>query len=40
MAELTGLRRYTSKTFDNGDGTRTLEAHVGHISHYMLKECA
>jgi hypothetical protein len=33
LPELTDLRTYTSKTYDNGDGTFTLEAHAGHI-HY------
>lgn len=33
MAELAALRTYTSKIHDNGDGTLTLEAHVGHV-HY------
>ena len=33
MAELLQKRTYTSKTLDNGDGTFTLEAHIGHI-HY------
>ena len=31
MPELPALRTYTSKTLDNGDGSRTLEAHAGHI---------
>ena len=31
--ELVNKRTYSSKTHDNGDGTRTLEAHTGHI-HY------
>ena len=31
--ELTKLRGYTSRTFDNGDGSRTAEIHTGHI-HY------
>lgn len=33
MPELTELRTYNSNTIDNGDGTFTLNAHVGHI-HY------
>ncbi|MBW1744687.1 MAG: hypothetical protein JRJ47_14870, partial [Deltaproteobacteria bacterium] len=43
-AEIVGKRTLTSKTFDNGDGTFTLEAHGGHI-HYIdnvtgkLEEC-
>ncbi|MBW2172904.1 MAG: hypothetical protein JRF69_13250, partial [Deltaproteobacteria bacterium] len=43
-AEIVEERTLTSKTFDNGDGTFTLEAHGGHI-HYVdeatgkLKEC-
>ncbi len=35
-AELVALRKLTSKTHDNGDGAKTLEAHVGHI-HYENK---
>src|SRR3990167_1136041 len=31
MPELVPLRGYTHKVHDNGDGTRTLEAHAGHI---------
>lgn len=31
--EIKNLRTYKSKTFDNGDGTRTAEIHCGHI-HY------
>ncbi len=43
-AEIVEKRTLNSKTFDNGDGTFTLEAHGGHI-HYVdkatgkLKEC-
>jgi hypothetical protein len=43
-AEIAEKRTLNSKTFDNGDGTFTLEAHGGHI-HYVdkatgkLKEC-
>ena len=33
MIGLLNNRQYTSKTFDNEDGTRTLQAHGGHI-HY------
>jgi hypothetical protein len=33
MIEQTALRTYTSKTFDNPDGSHTLHAHIGHI-HY------
>lgn len=33
MIELQDKRTYNAKTFDNGDGTVTLHAHVGHI-HY------
>jgi hypothetical protein len=33
MIEILDKRQYTSKTFDNGDGTFTLKAHAGHI-HY------
>ena len=31
--ELTEKRTATSKTFDNGDGTLTLHAHIGPIHH-------
>ena len=32
--ELIQLRNYNSKTFDNGDGTKTTQIHCGHI-HYV-----
>ena len=34
--EILNKRQYTSKTFDNEDGTKTLNAHIGHI-HYFDK---
>lgn len=33
MQEILEKRQYTSKTFDNEDGSKTLHAHIGHI-HY------
>jgi len=33
MQEIVNKRTYTQKVYDNGDGTQTLKAHVGHI-HY------